>query len=152
MPELGKHLTSVVMTPQTVAADGTLADTTPVVTLTTTIEELGEDFMPTHAEISPLNSVRQHNVIEDDAYAIRFSVFKVNDGTDPDKLKTAIRSADVFKLVYVEGTVTGGIKTTTTYGLRGQYSTGFQGKGKQIGTINFVCVDIGASSYSVATT
>jgi hypothetical protein len=149
-PELGKHLTAVTITPQTVSAAGVFSDTTPVINALATIENIALDLTANLEEISALTSVRDNNVITSDAYSISLQVFKVNGSTDPDKLKNAFFTADYFKIAYTEGTVSGGIKTTTAYAVRGNYSGGFQGKGKQIATASFMCVDAGSDSIVVS--
>lgn len=147
-PLLGKHLTAVTITPQTVNASGVLANATPVINALATIENIALDLTANLEEISALTSVRDNNVILSDAYGINLQVFKVNNGSDPDPLRNAFFTSDYFKISYTEGTVTP--KVVTAYAVRGNYSGGFQGKGKQIATASFMCVDAGSDSIVVS--
>jgi hypothetical protein len=145
---LGRHLTAVTLTPQTVAADGTLSNGTPV-TLTAVVDSLQDDLNANTEEISAVNSTRQNNVVLDDGASLQLAVIRVNNGTDPAPLRTAFGLTDVFKVAYTEGTGSSA-KVITGYYTRSSVSGGFQGKGKQIGTFAFIPVDAGSNTYTVA--
>jgi len=144
----GAHLTSVIITPQTVAANGTMTDGTPV-TVTTTMESISETFSAVNEEIAAVNSTRTNPVRVADSISVSIAVIKVNNGTDVNPLKTLIMSYDIFKVAWTEGTVSSFAKTTTIYGTRGTLSSGIQGRGKQIATLDFESVDAGSLTVTV---
>jgi len=144
----GAHLTSVVITPQTVAASGTLTDGTGV-TITTTIDSISETFAALNEEIAAVNSTRTNPVRVADSIAISIAVIKVNNGTDVNPLLTLILSNDIFKIVWTEGTVSTFAKTKTLYATRGTLQSGIQGRGKQIATLDFESVDAGSATLTV---
>ena len=146
--QLGRHLISCVVTPQTVAANGALTDGTGI-TISAVMESTDQSLRPTNEEISPINSTRDNMVRVSDGHFLSLSILKVNGGTDPAPLRTAILAGDIFKVVIVEGTGTSA-RTTTAYYTRGEYNDGFQGKGKQIARLSLEPVDVGASSFGVA--
>lgn len=146
--QLGKHLTSVVLTPQTVAANGALSDGTAV-TVTTFMDSLGESLNDQTEEVSAVNSTRQHLEKLDSGHELTLSVIKVNNGNDPNPLRTMFLSNSVVKVAYTEGT--GSSATTiTVYARITNVASGTQGKGKQIASITLGPVDAGASTYVVS--
>jgi hypothetical protein len=145
---LGRHLTAVTLTPQTVAADGALSNGTPL-TLTTVIESLQDELNANTEEISAVNSTRQNNVVLDDGASLTLVVISVNNGNDPEPLRTAFGASDVFKVSYTRGTGSSA-RVTTGYYTRSSLSGGFQGKGKQIGTFTFLPADAGSNTYTHA--
>ncbi len=146
---LGRHLTAVTFTPQTVAANGTLSDGTPI-TLTAVMDSLGLSLQANTEEISAVNSARQNNVGLDDGASLSLSIIRVNNGTDPAPLRTAVGTNDIFKVAYTEGTGTSA-KVVTGYYQRSSYEDGIQGKGKQIATLSLIPVDAGASTFAITT-
>ena len=146
--QLGKHLTSVVLTPQTVAANGGLSDGTAV-TVTTYIDSLSESLNDQTEEISAVNSTRQHLEKLDSGHEITLSIIKVNNGNDPNPLRTMFLANSVVKIAYTEGTGSSA-KTITTYARITNVASGTQGKGKQIASMTLGPVDAGASTYSVS--
>ena len=144
----GVHLTSVVITPQTVASNGTMTDGTSV-TITTTIDSIQETFAAVNEEIAAVNSTRTNPVRVADSASVSIAIIKVNNGSDVNPLKTLVMNSDIFKIAWTEGTVSTKAKTTTIYGTRGTLQSGIQGRGKQIATLDFESVDAGAATTTV---
>lgn len=140
--QLGRHLTSVVITGQNVGTSGALTDSTSSATLTAKINGLDEALTPTKQEINALNTTRENNVVVSDGFSFNLNILKVNDGTDPNPLRTLITNFDYFKLVFVQGTG-GSAKTTTAYSSRNAMNASFQGRGSQIATLALDSVDTG---------
>ena len=147
-PLIGRHVTSFVLTPLTIAANGAVTNGTPVA-LTGSLDGLSHSIRPTHEEISPVNSVIQNNVLIDEGSNVSLSIIKVNDGTSPDKLRDAVLAASHFRLVWIEGTGASA-RTQTMRGIRGNYESGVQGKGKIIASLELLSVDFGADSFTSA--
>lgn len=142
-------ISAVVITPQTVDANGGLSDTTPVATCTAVLKSLNLELAAEKENISASTSPRaNHVVIEDD---IRFSVsiLKVDDGSDPDPLLSALAASEIFKLTFTEGSASGSVKVRTFYGSRGSYSAAVEGKGSVMGTLSFDAVDVGGTDFFV---
>lgn len=143
--QLGRHLVSVVLTPQTIGTAGALSDGTPV-TLTTVMSGLDESLTGVLENVSALNATRANNMKTEDDFEVTFRILKVNNSSDPNPLVTAMLAADVFKYTYTEGTG-GSAKTTTAYGQYSSMRTGFQGKGGQIAELTLNQVDNGTATY-----
>lgn len=60
---LGRHLTAITITPQTQADDGTLADTTPVQTVTGTCRSVELSIDNQLEDIRPVNTTLANNVV-----------------------------------------------------------------------------------------
>jgi hypothetical protein len=149
--QLGKHLTSVVITAQTVSTVGVLADSTApaAVTLTAYMDGLSVELANDEEEINALNSTRLNMVGLADGANVNLDVIKVNNSSDPQPLRTLILAADYFKVVHAEGTG-GSAKTSTYYGKRGTYRDDFRGRGKQIASLSLSTIDVGSANYAVA--
>lgn len=152
IPQLGKHLTSVVITGQSVSAAGVFSDgsSPAAVTITTRMDGIDYELAADHEEISSLNSPRQNNVITSDGATCSIDTFKVANG-DPEPLRTLVAAYDYFKLVWVEISGTA-VYTCTYYGVRGTARGGFRGKGKQMAGLNFLPADIGGPNFTVVVT
>lgn len=146
---LGRHLTSVVITPQSVSSAGVLSDGTAK-TVTTVVDSIQANISPVHEEINPVNSTRANNVITHDDSGITLSIIEVNNGSDPNPLEAIVLTNDVFKVVFTKGTVTSYAATWTGYFTRGQCSFGISGRGKQIASLELLQVDAGASTFTRA--
>ena len=145
---VGRHLTSVVITPVTVGTDGTITDVTAsAFTMTTLTDGLTQSLRPVNEEINPVNATRENFVHIIDGHYLSFTQIKRNDGNDPDGLLNLILNYDHFKFAYTEGT-SGSAKTVTGYGLRNEHSTGIQGRGKQVATLALDPVDAGTASFA----
>ena len=145
---LGKHLTSVIITPQVVSSAGVFSDGTPV-TLTTYMTGIGLQLNPQVEEINALNTVRENEVILSDGASLELEIIRVNNTGDPAPLRTLVLASDFFKVVYIEGTA-GSQRTVTFYGHRGAYSDGFRGRGQSIANLQLGPIDIGAAQVAVA--
>lgn len=146
---LGRHLTSVVITPQTVAAAGTLSDGTAK-TVTTVVDSIQASINPVHEEINPVNSTRANNVITHDDSSLTLSIIEVNNGSDPNPLEALVLTNDVFKVVFTKGTQTSFAATWTGYFTRGSCNFGISGRGKQIASLELLQVDAGSSTFTRA--
>lgn len=144
---LGRNLTSVLLTPLTIGTAGTTTEGT-VVTLTTVTEGITEQLTPDVEDIRPVNSTKAHHVPVSDSFTIELPIIKVNDGGDPNPLKTAFLAYDYFKLAWTEGTG-GSAKTVTLYASRGPLGSGIQGYGKQVASASFNSVDAGGTTWYV---
>lgn len=146
---LGRGLTSVVITPQSVSAAGVLSDGAAK-TVTTVVDSIQKTINPVHEEINPVNSTRANNVITHDDGGLTLSIIEVNNGSDPNPLEAIVLTNDVFKVVFTKGTATGSTVTWTDYFVRGQCSFGISGRGKQIATLELLQVDAGSSTSTRA--
>jgi len=144
-----KHISSVVLTPQTVSPAGVRGARTPVATVTARLLTLDDQSEPQHDEINPITSGRLNNVIIADGWRIRVETLLTAINTDPDLLMTQIYSFDFFKLVYVIGTVASGIRTKTVYGVRGTKGLTTNGRSALRSSLDLLCVDVGATDFVV---
>lgn len=150
LPQLGRHFTSIVLTPQSVGTAGALADvSTAAATLTARIDSFNEELIANTENISPMNSGRANNVVIEDDFEMTFSEIKMNDGSPPSRLKALVTAYDVFKIEWTEGTGASA-RSITARGTRGRYSSGGQGKGKQTASLTFSQVDAGTATYAVS--
>ena len=149
LKQLGRHLTSVVITGQTISTAGVLSDSTNVATLTAKMEGLDESLEANLEEISSLNSVKDNYVVTSDSFSGTLEIQKVNDSTDPNPLRTLWGLHDNFKLAWTEGTG-GSAKTVTMYIVRERMGASFRGKGKQIASLSFRNADTGTDWYTVS--
>ena len=147
--QLGRHLISCVVTPQTVAANGAVSDTTPVATISAKMRALRNTLRATNEEISPLNSTRDNMVRTSDGHSLSLDVLKVNDGTDASPLRTLFMAADILKVSWTEGTGASQ-KVVTGYYTRGEYNDGFEGKGGTIASLTLDPVDVGANTFTIS--
>lgn len=144
-------LATVVVTPQTVAANGGTTDGTAI-TVTAKLSSLGKQMSPTKKNIKAITSARDHSVVVSDSISMKLSVLYVDNGTNPEPLETALLSNDVFKISYTVGQHTSGRKAVTLYASRGTYDMAADDEGEIIGTLNFDSVDAGSDTYAEAIT
>lgn len=147
LPILGKHLTFT-LTPQTSDTVGVLTAGTPIV-LTGVIDHASESHTASLEEVSPITSPRKSYFVTDDDSTYSLTIFRTNKGTDPNVLKTTFLAYDYFSIAFVEGTGLSA-RTTTVYGVRETLSADAQSKGKQLATLSFRQIDVGASTFTVA--
>jgi hypothetical protein len=140
----GRDLATVLVTPQIVSTLGALSDTTPVATITTMMRELQLALDAGKEEISAITSTKRNSVVVDDGFSLNLTILKVNNGSDPNPLRLAITTADIFKVSWTEGSG-GSQKSHTLYASRGSLSEGFSGKGSQIASLSFDSVDAGTA-------
>lgn len=154
MPLLGRHLTSVVITGQTVSSAGVLSDGTSIIVAAAppnaqNVFRTGQfSSEPEAVEVNAANTSQRNEIVVSDGMSLTLEIFKVNNGNDPDPLMALHLAYDVFKVVWVEGTVIGSVQTCTFYGRRGNLTTGIQGRGEQIAEAQFGPVDPGAPTVA----
>ena len=149
--QLGKHLTLVRLTPQAVAANGDLSDTTTVVTVTAYINDLDCEFDLEGEEINAMNSTRRNMVTTSTGSKLNLSILKVNDGTNPNAVRyqvTGNGAKEYWKIEYTEGTATGSINVVSGLYRFASYKDGFQGRGKQIAAMSFDEIDPGQAQVT----
>lgn len=150
---IGRHLTSVIITGQTVNVTagtvGQLTDGTAA-TLTTRLESMGNSLRAGSEEINAVTSTRENMVNTVDGQGLRLEVLEVNDGVDPTPLLTLLQTYDIFKVVWITGSITGGKKTHTGIYSRGDYEDGTRGRGKQICSLTLNPSDAGSASFTTA--
>lgn len=144
-------LTSIVVTAQAVASDGTLSDTGTPVTVTT-LRGLTPQRTTEKRDIRPITSPRANSVVVGDNFHVDLQVIKVNNSTDPDPLNTLLLAYDYFSLTWTAGSVTGGKKTTKIYVSRGDVSEPFTDQGEVVTSCTFDAVDPGSSDFWKVTT
>ena len=150
----GRYVTAYVITGQTVAADGNLADatTTGIQPLAGVWSEIDLTMSPSTEEISASDSTRQHTVIIQEASRIRMSTILQKNlpagaaaNTVANPLAHIASAYDVFKIVFTRGG-----KTWTAYFTRGEYSEGIR-KGRTEGTLSGEPLDPGSTNPLYAT-
>lgn len=129
----GRHVTTCSITPQTVAANGTLTAGTSS-SLVGTLDEITLDSTPELEEISPMDTLFQNNVILKNATRITLTQILKSNGTN--LLTAAANAADVFAVV-----ITRGGQTWTFYGTRGAYSEGLR-RGRSTCSLTLEMIDI----------
>ncbi len=130
-----------VMTPQNVDTAGTLTDTTPVATLTGTLERVSWRSLPKKQEISHMGAAREHDVILKER--TEFTLSEILKPT-ANLIEAAFASAAVFKLVMTRGTT----RSFTFYGVRGDYEEGLE-EGKSLGVGTLTMVDPGQANPTI---
>lgn len=145
---LGRHHTTMTITGQTVAAGGALTDSATIAAVIAVADSIESILDRDMDEISAATAVRKHNVPVVDGHSLNVSIIEVNDLTDPDPLHALTESFDFVKVVWVRGTQTGSILTTTAYYAWQTHRVGMAGKGQQIASMSLVAIDTGADSYA----
>ncbi len=132
---------SCVLTPQTVATDGTLSDGTTVA-LTGVLDDIQFNANPQLEDIRPMSSVRSNMVrIAENNSMTLVEVLK-SSGTNI--LAAQAAASDVFKVV-----LTRGAQAYTFYGRRGTFSD-HPVNGKSTASLTLEMVDPGAANPSYA--
>jgi hypothetical protein len=173
-PQLGRHntaatpATAFVLVPLTVAADGTLSVGTLPSGLTGTAfptvfglsgngvslraQRRGNSWADNveRSEINSASSRIQNEVILSEGITASLEIFAVNNGTDPNPLRTLTNNFDYFMLVWIMGTATGSIETQAIIGVRGNLDTSMQGRGETIATFELGPCDPGVAPYAYA--
>ena len=130
---------AVTITPQT-NTNGTLADTTPVQTLTGSIDSINPESVRTNEEISAMNSGRLNHVALQSGTTFALTEILKYTGTN-------MLAQFGYAFDYGKVAVTRGAQTFTFYGLVENYSESLQ-RGKSTGTLRMVMVDNGAANPS----
>lgn len=135
----GRDIDSIVVTPQTAAATGTLSAGTPI-TLTWLADQVRVSIDPTVSNISPLKTTIANNVIEEDDITLTITeILRRNDNA------TAVTNllADAFiNYDYFTVSIGRGGRTWLGYCTRGSYSEGVTSKGKNVGEATFRIIDV----------
>lgn len=143
---VAKNITAVTVTPQTVAANGSLSDGTPIA-LAAKLRDIDDELETQTEEINPITSGRLNNVPIADGYRCAIEFLGVNDGNDPDPMMTAWLASDIFKIAYTIGTASGSVKVKTIFGCRSRKSFKTNGKGAPQLRFEILCVDVGATDF-----
>jgi hypothetical protein len=133
---------SAVITPQTVTA-GVLADTTPVATMTASLDDVSLDYTATTEDISAMTSGRRNPVITERGTSMTVGEILKTSGSN--LLAAAAVAGDYFKIVFTRGA-----QAWTGYFLLTGYSEKPNGKGKTVGTATFESVDPGTANPTYA--
>lgn len=146
MPLLGRHFTSVVVTPQAVDGDGVLTDTTPVLTFTRLKTGLKLDQTKLTEMINDDASINENEVALARSYSGSMSFILENVGTkNPIPLTTAHLVSDYIKFTFVTGTGTRA-RTVRIYGLIKDVTLDSTGRGNAIESFTFGPVDTGSGA------
>jgi len=144
---LGKHLTSVVLTPQAVAADGTLSDSgsNTAQTVTARVRRIRLNSSVMTEDIRPVNSVRANNVVTGFDHTITLSVLMRPKSTSP-----AVVSSPLASLAYaasdneiVKCTFTRGTSAWSGYFTVADYTEGVESFGANESELTLRQVDDG---------
>lgn len=145
----GRSVSVFSITPQVVAADGTLSDGT-VASLVGLWETIGLESNPETEEISAADAARQSTVILKENYSITATLILrkgvASGAVNP--LRSAIVASDVFKIILTHVSNVGatpGTATWTFYGVRGPYRENFA-KGKTAVDVTWTMADPGATN------
>lgn len=101
-------------------------------------------------EINSASSHFENEVILTDAFSAHLEIFAVNNGTDPNPIRTMTQSYDYFMLVWIMGTATGSIETHALVGRRGNLDVNAEGRGETVCTFDLGPCDPGVSPYAFA--
>lgn len=141
---LGKHVTAVTVTPQTVSTAGVLTPSTPVETLVGFWDEIDITSENTLENIQSADQRRDNNVITGTGTTVRVvEILKTNDSSaTPTNLLATLfyGSADYYQV-----TLTRGGRSFSFYGVARSYNEGYR-RGKSVATGEFAMVDPGASN------
>lgn len=147
VPQLGRHLTVCTIDTVTIGSDGTWTPGGSPVVLLAQFE--GGDFSgsPDREEINAMNTVRRNEVVISDGDSLTLHIFKINNGSDPDPLITLWQGGDYFQIAWTIGTTAGSIESNVFNGVRGEISSPFSGRGKQVAQLSLGPVDIGGPQF-----
>lgn len=114
----GKHITSIVLTPQTVNSVGVLADSTPVASLFGHLKEVEVDSHVTSENITPMNSTAENQVPLEYGTTVRLTELDKQVGSN--LLADQVFTSSLIG-TYVKYQLTRGGQAWTGYGLVGDY-------------------------------
>lgn len=143
---LGRHLTAVVLTPMTVAVDGTLTAQTPqnITFYTQSIEleseVLGEDIRPVN---SPIANFVGHT--EDSTLTLEILLHQAGAGTPSNPVASVMATHNVFEISFTRG----GSTWAGTFA-RQSLRDGVRSRGRNVSVAVFRQVDAGDAPMSVA--
>lgn len=133
---------SVVATPQTNTA-GTLADTTPVQTITGSIDDVRVEMVIEHRDIRGSNRLQMNNVLVGEG--VRLVLVEIIKYTGTNMLPVMAFSVAYWKIV-----VTRGAQAYTFYGIRGNLTEGIPNNEKATIEMAFEPIDPAAGNASYA--
>ena len=138
---LGRHLTAVTLTQQSVAADGTLTPGTgsAIKTLTALCNRVKLRSNPMLEDVGPVNKTKANNVILQDDFTLEIEVLLKSSGENP--LAAAVTASDYFVCVFTRGG-----QTWTQTVVRGEFDDGVENQGKNTSTLVLHCADISATN------
>lgn len=134
---LGQHVSACAITPQSVAANGTLS-AGAASSLVGSLDGIELDSTPELEEISPITTSRLNNVVVKSGTRITLTEILKSNGTNI--LPAAAVAADYF---YVA--ITRGGQSWAFYGARGTYTESIQ-RGKSVASLTLEMVDIGSAN------
>lgn len=141
---LGRHLTSVVITPCTEnATTGVITEVSgSAVTMTAVIDAISHSLRRSQEMIVPVNSTREHYENVMDGYSLRITEIQTrkNGTTFETQLPKLAAAYGLLKVVYVRGG-----NTITFYGRWDGIEDGITSAGKNTATITLTPVDTGGS-------
>jgi len=149
----GRDVQSVVLTGQTVAADGTLTNgSSPAAqTVTASLAFVRVSQRPQKDNVSPVTSPRANNVIGEDDSQTEIGLL-INGSGVTNPLATLCAAYDIIKLVFqrkITGASTTG-DTWTHYASRGDFDEVIDSKTKNLTTLVIDQVDIGSAPLAYA--
>jgi hypothetical protein len=164
-PVFGKHVTLCSIAPCTVSSAGLITAGTAVdlAQISNSVPVgvlMGISFSRAlmSEEINAMHTTRENMVNYGDGWSATIEIFKINNGSDPNPLYTAIQGVagatqtDYLEIIWVVGTVAGSIATHTFLGIAGEFTDGGQGRASQKSTLALGPVDAGIVQYSVTYT
>jgi len=134
----GRDVTAFTLTPQAVAADGTLTASTAV-SFAGVWDSCQVSTNPVIEEIFAADAVRVHRHILHDDWGFDCVALILRAGTGVNKLSTSLATADYFLL-----TLTRGTQTWTGYVIRGPHREEI-GHGKSTIHASFLAIDAGSN-------
>jgi hypothetical protein len=143
--------TSVVITGQTVAVDGTLADgVSPAAqTVTGSLVSIEENLITEQNEVSPITTTVANNVNEFVNNGYRIGIL-VNGSGVVNPLKTLGGTYDVMKVVFIAkasgATTTPTAASMTYYGRRAEITTAYDNRNRIVSYLTLTSVDIGSAN------
>lgn len=147
--QLGRSMTSLVVTPVTIAADGTITDTTPVATLTAVLENFDYESTNELEEISAVTQRRQNHVITSTGTTATIDII-MKGGTDTayaiNTLGAIAYNQDYTRVTLVQSNLTWG----PFYNVIAKFSSGIKGKGKVTAHIELSQIDPGAANPAIS--
>lgn len=142
---LGKNVTGVTVTPQTVDAAGLLADGSPL-SCTGKLRSIRLASNPRQREVSPMDTGREHTVNVKESNSITITELLSYATGAVNVIQTVITnsSTDVFKFVFIRAG-----KTWTFYGRRGPAGEAVD-EGEDVMELTLTMVDPGVANPGIA--
>lgn len=147
----GRDVGSIVLTGQTIAADGTLADgTSPAAqTITGALRAFRLNGNPETSDASPITATVVNNIIEAENNTFEFDILLNGSGVI-NALATLAMSYDVIKAVVTRkrsgATTTPTSGSWTFFGTRGPFGEAVESRGANQATLTLLQADISSSN------